>query len=173
MPTNFYMYFLVALIPMIIGSIWYNPKVMGTAWMRSNGFKEEDLQGANMAMIFGCSYLFSVMLAFFMTSMVIHQPGVASSAMSDSGIWTPESAADVNAFLKKYGTNFRSFGHGAFHGLLIAIFVALPFISIHSLFERRSWKYIFIHVGYWAICLMLMGGVLCSTLEFVPLVANG
>ena len=172
MPTNFYMYFLVGLIPMIIGSVWYNPKVMGTAWMNSNGFKEEDLQGANMAMIFGFSYLFSVMLAFFMTSMVIHQHGVVSSAMESSGVWTPEGVADVNAFMATYGNNFRTFGHGAVHGLLITLFVALPLLAIHSLFERRSWKYILIHLGYWAICLILMGGVLCSTLEFAPLTAG-
>lgn len=168
------MYFLVGLIPMIIGSVWYNPKVMGTAWMNSNGFKEEDLQGANMAMIFGCSYLFSVMLAFFMTSMVIHQHGVVSAAMSatEPGVWSPEAIQDINNYMSKYGTRFRSFGHGAAHGLMIAIFVALPFLAIHSLFERRSWKYILIHLGYWAICLVLMGGVLCSTLEFAPLTAG-
>lgn len=173
MPTNFYMYFLVGLIPMIIGAIWYNPKVMGTAWMQSNGFKEEDLEGSNMGMIFGLSYLFSVMLAFAMTSLVIHQGGVVSSSMSGAGVWTPEAVQDINNFMVKYGSNFRTFSHGTLHGIIMAVFIVLPLIAINALFERRGWKYILIHVGYWVICLGLMGGILCQFLEFAPMVVNG
>jgi hypothetical protein len=44
----------------------------------------------------------------------------------------------------------------------------LPLIGINSLFERKSFKYIFIHTGYWIISLALMGGVLC---QFLPLPA--
>jgi hypothetical protein len=30
------------------------------------------------------------------------------------------------------------------------------------LFERRSWKYIFINAGYWILTLTLMGGIICA-----------
>lgn len=139
--------------------------------MKSNGFTEEYLQKGNMLMIFGLTYLFSLLLSFFMTSMVIHQHGVVSSAMStvEAGVWTPEAIADINSYMAKYGDSFRSFGHGAVHGVLISIFVAIPLFGVHALFERRGLKYILIHWGYWLITLALMGGVLCKYLEFAPL----
>jgi hypothetical protein len=30
------------------------------------------------------------------------------------------------------------------------------------LFERRSWKYIFMNAGYWIVSMMLMGAVICK-----------
>lgn len=32
-----------SLIPMIMGFIYYHPKVMGNAWMNANGFSQESL----------------------------------------------------------------------------------------------------------------------------------
>jgi hypothetical protein len=83
MPTNFYIWFVAALIPMIIGAIYYHEKVFGSAWMKVNGFKKEDMEGANMAVILGVSYLFSVFIAFFLTNIVIHQSGIFQTMMPD------------------------------------------------------------------------------------------
>jgi len=139
--------------------------------MKSNGFTEEYLQKGNMPLIFGLAYVFSVILSFFMTSMVIHQHGVVSAAMStaEAGVWSPEAIADVNNYMATYGNSFRSFGHGAIHGVMISIFCAVPLFGINALFERRGLKYILIHWGYWVITLALIGGVLCKYLEFAPL----
>ena len=71
MPTNWYMFFIAALIPLIIGAIYYNPKVAGRAWMKTNGLKDEDLEGANMLLIFGLTYLFSLMMAFILSRIVM------------------------------------------------------------------------------------------------------
>ena len=81
MADNFYMYFVAALIPLILGFIYYNPKVLGTAWMKACGLTEEDLKGGNMAMIFILSYVFAVMLAFVLGTLVIHQSSVFSMLM--------------------------------------------------------------------------------------------
>ncbi|MFN8337892.1 MAG: DUF1761 family protein [Saprospiraceae bacterium] len=35
-------------------------------------------------------------------------------------------------------------------------------MAVNALFERKSWKYIFLNVGYWGICAMLMGGVISA-----------
>lgn len=58
----------------------------------------------------------------------------------------------------------RSFGHGAVHGTIAAVLAALPIISINSLFERRGWKYILVHFGYWLITMILMSGAVCQFL---------
>ena len=66
--------------------------------------------------------------------------------------------------MDKYGTRHRSFGHGAVHGVFAAVLLALPFIGINALFERRGAKYIFIHLGYWLVTLVAMCGVICQWL---------
>ena len=169
MPTNAYMFLVAGLIPMIIGSIYYHPKVAGGVWMKTNGFTEETLKGGNMAVIFGLAYLFSVMIAFMMASMTIHQGGAFSMMYPE--VMESGSAAQVefNALMEKYGENSRSFGHGALHGFFAAIFVVLPLVGIIALFERRGWKYVLIHFIYWLISLVLIGGVICSTLTYAPL----
>jgi len=40
--------------------------------------------------------------------------------------------------------------------------LALPIIAVSSLFERRSWKYIAIHGGYWVLSLGIMGGIISA-----------
>jgi len=171
MPTNFYMLYIAAFIPMIVGFIYYHPKVFGTAWMKTNGFTEESLKGGNMLIILGLAYFFALLMCMPLTSFVIHQSGVVGSAMSttEMGVWTPEAIADINAFLAKYGGSFRTFSHGAVHGLILSIGMALPLIGTNALFERRGAKYIAIHWGYWAITLILMGGLLCQTFEYAPM----
>ena len=169
MPINWYMYLVAALIPMLIGFVYYNPKVIGNAWMKVNNFTPESLEGGNMAVIFGVSFLFSLMIAFVLGGIAIHQSsvfGLLAPEIFESGSQTQQ---DFNALMGTYGDRYRTFSHGAVHGLTVAIFIALPIIGINSLFERRGWKYIWIHLGYWAISLALMGGLLCATLEFEPL----
>ena len=76
----------------------------------------------------------------------------------DLNNYTPKAIEIIN----KYGNEFRTFKHGAFHGLVTVMFLILPIISMNALYENKSWKYIFIHVGYWALSLSLMGGVICA-----------
>ncbi len=163
METNYAIVFSTALIPMIIGAIWYHPAVLGKAWMAASGVTDEQLKGGNMAIIFGVSILFSLMLAAMIPMLVIHQSGLVSMMMGEPGIPAdPMSNPDYKFMFDKYGHNFRTFKHGAFHGILSAVFFALPVLGIQAMFERRSGKYIFIHLGYWVITFVLMGGIICQ-----------
>jgi hypothetical protein len=57
---------------------------------------------------------------------------------------------------------FRTFEHGAFHGVILGVFIALPILMINGLFERKSLKYGFINAGFWIICMALCGGIICQ-----------
>jgi hypothetical protein len=159
MHLNYWLLLATGLIPIIVGFVWYNPKVFGQKWMDTIGISEESMKGANMLMIFLLSYLFGCMLSMALHTMVIHQMGLASSLEGDK---TPETAAYLKNYLEIYGTRFRYFGHGVIHGVMTAIFVALPVIGVNALWNRKSAKYVFIHVGYWVVCMGLIGGVLCA-----------
>lgn len=166
MPVNAYMYLVAGLIPLIVGAAYYSPMLLEGAWMRSNKFTKKDIEGGNMALIFGLAYLFSVILAFGLTNFVVHQTSVFQLLIPEvfeAGSETERYFAD---FIAKYGDKHRSFGHGALHGGLLSVIVALPLIAINALFERRGWQYVMIHFGYWFITLILMGGLLCYTLKW-------
>ncbi len=156
--------FLAALVPMAVGFVWYNPKVLGTAWMQAADVTEEKMKGANMGKIFGLAFLFSVMLAFIFPLLVVHQVHVMSLLTNQADSADPNSEASLmlKKFNELFGTSYRTFKHGAFHGTLAGIFIALPILGTNALFERRSFKYIAINAGYWIVSMGLMGGVICA-----------
>ncbi len=164
MHINWLIILLTALVPMLTGFIWYHPKFMGNAWMLSAGLTEEKIKGGNMGMIFGLSFLFSVMLAMAMMGMVIHQNHIYSILIDEPGFADPNSEVGlyISAFMEKYGNNFRTFKHGALHGFLGGLFIAFPILATNAMFERKGWKYIWINTGYWVITLALMGGIICA-----------
>jgi Protein of unknown function (DUF1761) len=124
---------IATLIPLIIGFIYYNPKVLGTVWMKSLGLSEEDLKKGNMAVTFGVSLIMSFLIAFFLVNFN-NSPGQEGE--------------------------FDNFGHGAWHGVFIGVVVAMPVLVTNGLFELKNFKNLVLNVTYWLITLGLMGGVL-------------
>ncbi|KAF2335418.1 DUF1761 domain-containing protein [Flavobacterium ginsenosidimutans] len=160
MEINFAALFLAAIVTLVTGFIWYNPKVFGTIWMRENNFTQEELRKGNMLKIFGLTYIFSLMITMTLMSLTIHQSGAIGMVGGPPLI---ESAKpSFAAFMADYGMAYRTFKHGALHGFMSGLFFAFPIIGINGLFERKSWKYIFIHAGYWMLTLTLMGGIICG-----------
>ena len=158
MEINFLAVLVAALSSFIVGFFWYNPKVFGTIWMNETGMTEEKARKGNMAKTFGLTFIFAFMLAFIMMPLTIHQFGALGMVGGDATKALPSYAA----FMADYGTAFRTAKHGALHGTLTGLFFAFPMIAINGLFERRSWKYIFIHSGYWIVSLMIIGAIVCA-----------
>lgn len=152
------------LIPLVLGFLWYNPKTFGNAWMKAADMTEDKMKGANMAVIFGLTYVFSVLAALGLHFMVIHQFGAQSLFVTQPGFEDPASevAKAWTEIYNKYGQNHRNFGHGAIHGAFGAIGAVLPPIAVNALFERKGFKYIAINFGFWLVSFMLMGGVVCQ-----------
>lgn len=155
---------LSALVPLIIGFLWYNPKTFGNVWMRVSGVTEEKLKTGNMAVIFLMTYVLGFLISVIMMSMVIHQAHIYSIFQGVAGAEDPTSEVGqyISDLMAKYGNNFRTFKHGAFHGTLAAVFFATPIVAINAMFERRGFKYIMVHAGYWIVTLALMGGIICQ-----------
>lgn len=158
MEINFLAILAAAVSALVVGFVWYNPKVFGNAWMKAAGMTDEQVKGGNMAKIFGLALLFAIMLAFSLQGMTIHQMG----AMSMVGGDVENALPSYQAFMDDYGNAFRTFKHGAFHGVLAGIFIALPILGTNALFDRKGAKYIFINSGYWIVTLAIMGGIICG-----------
>lgn len=157
-----------ALVPMVVGFIWYHPKLFGNAWMRVAGLTEEQIKTGNMPMIFGLSFLFSLMMALNMHGLSTHDGFIRGALyyVTDRTM-QPDPASEAGKWLEYYNAHLaasnHTFQHGAFHGFFIAgLFLALPIMATNALFERKGWKYIAINAGYWMLTLMLMGGILAA-----------
>ncbi len=158
---------LAALIPLIIGFVWYNPKVFGKAWMRAADLTDEKLKTGNMLIRLLVTYALSFLMALFIQSLVIHQSHVSAILINEPGMGVSKSEIGMlyDNFMSRFGTNFRSFKHGALHGTITGIVFVTPIIAINAMFERRKFKYIAINAGYWIVSLALMGGVICAYIK--------
>ena len=128
-----------ALIPLIIGSIWYHPKAFGTVWMNATGITEDKLKNMSPAKAYIVALIFSVVLSFYLYINVL------TGGPDDM----------------RHGQEiYMTFKHGAAHGAFLGLFVVLPVLATNAIFEMKSAKYIFINVFYWIVSLALMGGTL-------------
>ncbi len=158
MEINFIALLVAALSTLVVGFVWYNPKVFGTIWMRETGMTEEKAKGANMALMFGMSFVYAFFIAFILQMLVVHQWGAIGMVGGDPTLAKPSYAA----FMADYGIAFRTFKHGMLHGFMTGLFLALPVIGTNALYERRSWKYVLIAGGYWVVSCMIMGAIICG-----------
>jgi len=129
---NFLAVIAATLSTFVIGWLWYGP-LFGKSWMDAIGLTDEDLQQNSMAKIFGFAFVFELIMAFNL-AMFFYGGGGGGSIITTVT--------------------------GAFYGFLTGfgwIFFAL---AVNGLFERKSWRYIFINGGYWTISLTVMGLIL-------------
>lgn len=158
MEINFIALLLAALSTLVVGFIWYNPKVFGTIWMNETGMTQEKMKGSNMILIFGMSIFYAFLISFVIQMLVIHQFGALGMIGGDVANAKPSFAA----FMADYGNAFRTFKHGALHGFMTGLFFALPMIGVGALHEQRSWKYVLVSGGYWIVSCIIMGGIICA-----------
>ena len=158
MEINFLALLLAALSTLVVGFIWYNPKVFGTIWMKETGITMDDEKKPNMLLIFGVSLLYAFFIAFILQTVTIHQFGALGMIGGDVATAKPS----YTAFMADYGDAFRTFKHGALHGTMLGLFLALPVIGTNALYEKRSFKYTLVTGGFWIVCFAIMGGIICA-----------
>ena len=122
----------------VVGGIWYSPGLFGKAWMKDNGFTEEQIkQGGNKGKIFGFTFIFSLVMAANL-GMFLNDPPATC----------PEGCA-IRTDL----------AWGATAGFLAGIWTFCA-IAIHSLFELKPWRLILINGFYSLVSLTLMGAII-------------
>ncbi|WP_298509458.1 DUF1761 domain-containing protein [uncultured Kordia sp.] len=139
-PVNWIALAVAALSTLVIGFLWYGP-LFGKAWMKETGITEEQAQ-KGMPLRFGLSVVLAFIAVFF-----IYLTSVVSGGMP------PDELHGIEM------TKFHTFGHGALHGAVAALFLVMPALVTNSLFEQKSLKYMLINVGYWIVTFAIMGGI--------------
>lgn len=131
---------LAALVPMILGFVYYHPKVLGGVWMRANGFTLESIGKGPKPVMFVVALVLSFLLSFWL---MLNTTGPGQDTAPD-------------------GHSYVTFGHGVAHGVLISLTVLLPVLGTQSIFEKRGWSWVFVNLGYWLVTLSVMGGILSA-----------
>ncbi len=131
---------LAALVPMILGFVYYHPKVLGGIWMRANGFTLESIGKGPKPVMFVVALVLSFLLSFWL---MLNTTGPGQDVAPD-------------------GHSYVTFGHGVAHGVLVSLTVLLPVLGTQSIFEKRGWSWVFVNLGYWLVTLSVMGGILSA-----------
>ncbi len=160
MNYNFPIILLAAFSSLIVGFVWYNPKVFGSIWMRETGIVMDGSEKKGMVKMLLFNFIYSVFIAMSLHPIVIHQMGAIS--MVGGPMMVEKALPSYANFINDYGTAFRTFKHGALHGFFTGLFFIFPLIGITSLYEKRSFKYVILTAGYWSVSLMIMGAIICQ-----------
>ena len=131
---NWWAVLVAAVSAFVVGGIWYSPGLFGKAWMKDAAVDEEQVKQSNKGKIFGFTFVFSLIMAFNLGMFLQDPPGTGCGPKVDL-TW------------------------GITAGFLAGIWTFCA-IAIHSLFELKSWRLIFINGGYSIVALALMGGII-------------
>lgn len=121
----------------VVGGIWYSPGLFGNAWMKDSKLTAEEIKKGNKGKIFGFTAIFSLVMAANLAMFLADSPAGCP----------PECAQKTDV------------SWGTIAGFLAGIWTFCA-IAIHSLFELKSWRYIFINGGYSLVALTLMGAII-------------
>jgi hypothetical protein len=92
-----------------LGAIWYSPLLFSKRWQKEVGFKEEDVNKTNMALVFGGSFV----LMLFM-------------------VWA------LNFVINSHKPEDVSLKMGLHYGAFTGFFFAMLTMGINYLYQRRS-----------------------------------
>ncbi len=161
MKLNLINYALISVLPLLIGYFWYiRNKVIAGVFKLDHEVMSLTPSIGKVVWL----YLSSLALCFGFVNLVIHQVGFYELFFTDIMMGSEEAVQITQDFLSKYGDKHRHFMHGVFHGAILSVFLALPFISLFGFLQKLSTKELFYHSSYWLITCMLTCGLIA---EFV------
>jgi hypothetical protein len=101
---NYIAVLVAAAASFVIGGVWYSPILFANVWMRETGLKDEELRGRNMGLVFGTSFVLSLVISFNLAAFLAGPPnlawGITAGALAGIG-WVATSFGITYLFEKK------------------------------------------------------------------------
>lgn len=116
---------------MVVGFVWYNPKIIGKELADAMNVGNVDANKGHKPWVYVLAVILSGVIAYKLNSGASHHP------------------EDDQHFL-----------HGVFHGIMTSLYLVAPVLITNMLFEARTMKIMLLHTTYWLVCFALMGGIL-------------
>lgn len=87
----------------MLGGAWYSPLLFGKAWQRATGLSDEQLKGGNPAVIFGGSFVLSLLAAFVFAMFLGPRPaiGLAVGAGAAAGLCWVAASFGINYLFER------------------------------------------------------------------------
>ena len=92
-----------------LGALWYSPVLFSKRWQKEVGFKEEDIKKANMALVFGGSFVLMLLM-----------------------VWA------LNFVINSHKPEELSLMRGLHYGAFTGFFFSMLTMGINYLYQRRS-----------------------------------
>ncbi len=98
MEINWFAALAAAVAAFGLGGAWYSPAMFGTAWMRASGVSPERAAQANMAKVFGVSFVWAVLGALCFAAFLGPAPqvGFATGAGFAAGLFWVAGSFGIN-----------------------------------------------------------------------------
>lgn len=121
---NYLAVLVAALSTFVLGGLWYSPMLFGKAWMQLNNFTDADLQTFSKARMFGCSFVFSLVMALNLAMFLAGSTtdviwGMTAGALAGLG-WVAMAIAIIGVFENKSWTYILING-----GYMIVAFIVM------------------------------------------------
>jgi hypothetical protein len=132
-PINYLAVLVAALVPMMIGFAWYSPALFAKKWMALLGKTEEEIKKSGPGKAYALSFLTALVMAYVLDHSVIF----------------------AGAYLHMSG-----FPAGMMAGFWSWLGFVVTTNAGSVLFEFRRAGLYWINMGYYFVCLLIMGGIL-------------
>lgn len=161
--ANWFILPVAAIVPLLLGVIWYHPQVFGTSLAKVTGQSIQQITDYSVKRI-GFTYLFGLLMAYIVFACSVHQYAVFQLFMGEESLGVAGSQMNtfMSDFNETYGDRHRSFFHGVIHGLEASTLFGFAFLGISTFVEGTPMKRMWIHLGYFVLCGGIMGGMICA-----------
>jgi Protein of unknown function (DUF1761) len=75
--VNYLAVIAAAVATFVLGGLWYSPALFGKVWQREAGVTEEKMKSANMALIFGLTFVLALIAAWVFALFLGPRPPMA------------------------------------------------------------------------------------------------
>ena len=101
---NYVAVIVAAVSSFVLGGLWYAPFLFGKAWMKETGLTEEQLGARSLALVFGLSFVLSLVGSFVFAMFLGPNPGLGlgfGAGLSAGLFWVAGSFGINYLFEKK------------------------------------------------------------------------
>lgn len=114
---------LCAVSSLVLGGIWYSPMLFAKPWQRAAGLSDEQLKSGNMAMIFGLTFVLSLVAAFIFAMFLGRNFGLgpAIGAGASAGLCWVAASLGISYLFEHRPLNLWLI-NGGYHTLQFTLF---------------------------------------------------
>jgi cobalamin biosynthesis protein CobD/CbiB len=125
MHINWLAYAVAVIAQMVIGYLWFHPKVMGGKWAEANNTTIDAMKPKNPGLVYGLTLLFTLLGTIFILFNV-----------------TGFGQEDIK---------FHTVKHGIAHAVMFFVMVLVPVLGTPALHEGRNKNWYIVQLSYWFV----------------------